>query len=517
MGSRVIAALAVMMLVSSSAQSQSRPLPPTSSPATSPAGLGKASVVAGPKDLKSTIVTPVLDQAIEKGKNVLWCASFQLAWNELLDFAGGDIKLANPPNMLAELNKRKVAKNDVGLQDVVALAGVVGDGVLERARTEVSKKFPQGPVPQLIPSRNELPKDAVVAYAYMLKQMPFDVAFQRLDPMQFGAVEEFAPPENEDKETLALIPDLLWKELAKPPTTDESDQPVPLPALPTFAFFGIDGYSQDVPGVKRQGEQVKILWHKFGKITDRQRFEIGGREDQQFIVELQTKAKDDRLILAMVDPEKTLAETVNMVVERIQTSKMRTVTDDTEVTLALPLARRIAEREETGKKPSPTTAELTSEDKIDLTLSAPMYAQQIRGDEIDKLLRRYRKDLSSQAGLLKLEELKIPVLDFDILAEYSELYGKAIRSKNHKLDGFSIMLAKQQTRFKLDETGAVLKSEAVAGVWGGWHSEREFTFDRPFLVLILRKDSLRPSFALWVGNEELLVPQKPLEKIERVD
>ena len=32
--------------------------------------------------LKATVVTPHLDQPIKTGENVLWCGTFQLAWNE---------------------------------------------------------------------------------------------------------------------------------------------------------------------------------------------------------------------------------------------------------------------------------------------------------------------------------------------------------------------------------------------------------------------------------------------------
>jgi len=36
-----------------------------------------------PDKYARTIVAPVLDYPIENGHNVIWCASFQLAWNEL--------------------------------------------------------------------------------------------------------------------------------------------------------------------------------------------------------------------------------------------------------------------------------------------------------------------------------------------------------------------------------------------------------------------------------------------------
>ena len=36
-----------------------------------------------PTALKETVVVPTLDSPMPTGKNVVWCSSFQLAWNKL--------------------------------------------------------------------------------------------------------------------------------------------------------------------------------------------------------------------------------------------------------------------------------------------------------------------------------------------------------------------------------------------------------------------------------------------------
>ena len=35
--------------------------------------------------LQSTVIAPTLDTPVPAGKNVIWCSSFQLAWNKLKD------------------------------------------------------------------------------------------------------------------------------------------------------------------------------------------------------------------------------------------------------------------------------------------------------------------------------------------------------------------------------------------------------------------------------------------------
>ena len=63
-------------------------------------------------------------------------------------------------------------------------------------------------------------------------------------------------------------------------------------------------------------------------------------------------------------------------------------------------------------------------------------------------------------------------------------------------------------RFRLDERGAVLKSEAYHGPVASKGGPRQFIFDKPFLILLEREDAAQPYFALWVDNAELLAPYK---------
>ena len=72
--------------------------------------VGAADLKANASELKHTVVTPHLEQKIEPGTNVLWCNTFQLAWNELCDLAGGPIAMDSPPPDVAILNKRTASK-----------------------------------------------------------------------------------------------------------------------------------------------------------------------------------------------------------------------------------------------------------------------------------------------------------------------------------------------------------------------------------------------------------------------
>jgi hypothetical protein len=105
-----------------------------------------------------------------------------------------------------------------------------------------------------------------------------------------------------------------------------------------------------------------------------------------------------------------------------------------------------------------------------------------------------------------MEDLDVPVLNFDILREYSELYGRPMEASNEQMNGTDIMIALQSIRFRLDETGAVLKSEARVTYKS--IAPRCFIFDKPFLIILKLRQAANPYFALWVANPELLVVTK---------
>ena len=113
-----------------------------------------------------------------------------------------------------------------------------------------------------------------------------------------------------------------------------------------------------------------------------------------------------------------------------------------------------------------------------------------------------------------MANLYIPVLNFDLSREYTELYGKPVHTDSPKVNDTLIEIAAQFIRFRLDETGAVLQSEG--GMWGGGTIPKNLVFDGPFLILLKRRESKQPYFALWIGNRELLVSTPEPKRTENL-
>ncbi len=328
--------------------------------------VGPAYLTANAIDLKKTIVTPHLEQDILPGKNILWCATMQLAWNELYDINKGPINLVPRCNLADILNRRTTTKGDLDKNSYVAMAGYIEDGIVQRISKELDQRFYGQQCPELL--RDLQNKDGILTYGYMSVALPFELAFTREKTglkFQGKAVESFTSSEY------------------------------------------------------KSAKQVTIL---------------DGMSDDDFIIELKTKQMGDRIIMAKIKPLSTLQETISLVQKRMKSG-------------------------------------LPSE----LTASQP---------------------------------LQVPILNFDIFKGYPELSRHNIQSSVNRLNGQDVLVAAQTIRFRLDENGAVLRSEMLGGPGCRSHGPQHIYFDKPFLIMLQRKDAENPYFALWVGNIELLMPVK---------
>ncbi len=216
-------------------------------------------LVADASDLPRTTVTPHLGTPIIEGTNVLWCGSFQLAWNEACVLVGEDLHFRDEPAMVKILNKKSFTKKDIADNSYVALAGFVKDGIHARIETELIHKFHGQARPRLIPSPALTPRPQdIVAYAYLFKNLEFSIPFERIAaPLRFAGRE-----------------------------------------TPCF-------------GIGKQPKRGHAAMRKQLDILDYQ-------NANDFIIALKTKSEQDQLILAKTEPAATLAETIKGVRERVR-------------------------------------------------------------------------------------------------------------------------------------------------------------------------------------------------------
>jgi len=336
--------------------------------------LDVANIISNADQFKKTVVTAHLEQSITKGKNVLWCATAQIGWNKLCAFFGEDIHLTPRCKMAEILNKKTVTCDDLDDDMYIALAGIFNEHTVDEIKTQLQQKFKGTTSPEILKLLESLPPHGFFTYSYLFAYLPFERSFTR---HSWGL------------------------------TFDNT----------AVECFGIDQYMPEDKTEAKLAEQVFIYDYY---------------DPNDFIIELKTQKPDHHLILAKVNPKKTLAKTIKLVRNRIN--------------------------------------------------KAPPICLKDVAEYIDVV---------------------IPVIDLNIMRNYSELVGKRIKRNNKQYDGWPFVLAKQLVRFKLDEKGAILKSESATYVLCMGFGN--IVFDKPFLILLFYKNSENPYFALWIDNAELMV------------
>ena len=138
-------------------------------------------------NLNGTFITAHLDAEIRPGTNLLWCGTFQLAWNEACSLAGGDLRLVNfqadsliQSPIAAALNQHSFTKDCIDEASYVAMSGLVSDKTREKIVNAVKNKL--GFDPRLLPEKGLTPRPHdFVAYACLWKKLSFPMPFERLD------------------------------------------------------------------------------------------------------------------------------------------------------------------------------------------------------------------------------------------------------------------------------------------------------------------------------------------------
>jgi len=253
-------------------------------------------------DLKRTQVVAALDAPIQKGKNVIWCASFRAAWKELQNgLAGGPVELEGNPAIADTLNRAYTPGRELPARSLYTAVGWEDKGILEQIRRDVAQQFP-GSEPPIFPG---LIPGSFVAYSHLEARVRFDLPyFQSTKPLEFiggdgkkAGVSSFGIREEDD---------YAYKELRKQP---------------------------------------RVLRNNWGEAI------LSGRlhpsqppPPPEFIVDLDSTSQPTQIIVAMVGPKATLAEAL-AAVEQKTSSYARSLHagfGDNDVLLVPDLAYRVS-------------------------------------------------------------------------------------------------------------------------------------------------------------------------------
>lgn len=143
--------------------------------------------LSDPEVLKhhGTIVRPTLDEPLPRGKNLLWCATFQMAWDSASKHFGGPLKLKPDSPLAGLLNTGTFDRRWVDEDSVFTAEGLVADGVLDRIDQGAREKT--GKDSRLLKDLQKLsdPTD-LVFYALLVKDLEFTKPFAKLGKFDVG-------------------------------------------------------------------------------------------------------------------------------------------------------------------------------------------------------------------------------------------------------------------------------------------------------------------------------------------
>lgn len=116
---------------------------------------------------------PTLDEPLPKGKNAVWCASFQMAWDRLAtDVLKQPPQVSGAEALCARLNTAPFQEQDLATDSYYAVAGFVKDGIVETIAREMQSRFPSVPAPTMTSEQ-----EAIIAYAYLNAGLKFTIPF----------------------------------------------------------------------------------------------------------------------------------------------------------------------------------------------------------------------------------------------------------------------------------------------------------------------------------------------------
>lgn len=134
--------------------------------------------------LAATDVLPHMLAPVQTGRNFVYCATFQIAWDDFRKEVGSAPQVSGRPPIATGLNSSSFPRSALAPASYVARIGRVTDGIREKIRAEMADKF-SNITPNL---GNSVRPDVLIAYAFLQKNLPFAVRFDRApEPIEFHA------------------------------------------------------------------------------------------------------------------------------------------------------------------------------------------------------------------------------------------------------------------------------------------------------------------------------------------
>jgi hypothetical protein len=118
--------------------------------------------------------------------------------------------------------------------------------------------------------------------------------------------------------------------------------------------------------------------------------------------------------------------------------------------------------------------------------------------------------ISWKYSLNEIDIFSIPAIKFNIENDYRDIEGQVFKTDK---GNYFVETAYQRTGFILNENGAIAESHALIATTDSAETEpikiepKRMIFNKPFFVIVKRRESKNPYFVMYVQNNELLTKQ----------
>ena len=128
-------------------------------------------------DLKQTSIIATLDSPFPKYHNVIWCSTFQMAWDMLKnDIIGEPVEVPGAEKLADSLNRAQFSTKNIDNESYFATAGFLADGIIAEIIDEMTQLFPTEPAP-VFDGIDELPLETIITYSYLNAVIEFEYPF----------------------------------------------------------------------------------------------------------------------------------------------------------------------------------------------------------------------------------------------------------------------------------------------------------------------------------------------------
>ena len=127
-------------------------------------------------ELQQTVIVPTRDCPLPQQRNAIWCATFQMAWDQYkTEFTGGPIILHGAEELANRLNNSRFPLDSLEASSYYVATGPATDSVLDRIERDMAHRFPNASIPDL---RRYVTTDMTLAFAYLGMNLEFEHPFR---------------------------------------------------------------------------------------------------------------------------------------------------------------------------------------------------------------------------------------------------------------------------------------------------------------------------------------------------